>query len=314
MKSLISVLVLLSSLTSLFIAMNCGKQPTQTNRDRSLSGLEITLSKTDYKLYEPILIKFTYVNRSSKATSIGLNFIESYERSVNFFITSDEGKVYDKKIHSAEGLVYEAPQYFIEPGDTFSISMVLNRNNGEPGSGADQYFDKSGCLGNFGYLEPGKYLVYAEDDIGDSTYKTNETAFSVKGLKDDELKILELVRTNNYEEVFKKYPLNVFTEHAMARYCENLPSQNEKGETDTSFINDSFGKFINHYPNSLYDMNAGFVNSYFTKVINKTSDINYVINKMTAKYPASQFAYFINNKAVKNNLIKNYGDLTKKTQ
>ena len=156
--------------------------------------------------------------------------------------------------------------------------------------------------------------MYAEDDIGDSTYKTNETAFSVKGLKDDELKILELVRTNNYEEVFKKYPLNVFTEHAMARYCENLPSQNEKGETDTSFINDSFGKFINHYPNSLYDMNAGFVNSYFTKVINKTSDINYVINKMTAKYPASQFAYFINNKAVKNNLIKNYGDLTKKTQ
>lgn len=312
MKSLVRILVLLCCFISLLNLMNCGRQPTQTNRERSLSGLEITLSKTEYKLYEPILVKFVYVNRSPKTTSIGLNFVESYERSVNFFITSAEGTVYDKKIHSAEGLVFEAAQYSVNSGDTFSISMVLNRNYGELGGSADQYYGKSGCFGNFGYLEPGKYLIYAEDIIGDSAFKTNEVAFTVKALKDDDLKILELVRTNKYEEVFKKYPLNVFTEHAMAMYCENLPAQNEKGGTDTFAIDSSFGKFINKYPNSFYDMNAGFVNSYFTKIINKSSDINEVINNMTVRYRATQFANFINNKAVKNNLVKNYGDLTKK--
>ena len=221
---------------------------------------------------------------------------------MNFFIRSDE-QSYDKKLPHMEGLIYLKPQYFIIPGDTFFVSMVINRYYGETVSNDSRFFSNSG------YFKPGNYKIYAEDIFGDVILKTNEIAFNVLELNEEDKKVLELIHNKKYDEVFNNYPFNTFTEHAYSEYCTERLYLMETGNNNTDSINTAFFNFINKYPNSLYNINIGFVNSYFTKITYKTSDVNDALNNIKTKTEGSLFDKFIENRPIKEELIKNYNEL-----
>lgn len=274
------------------------------NDSDSNNNFKISLGKNEYKLYEPILTKFEYINNHNKLDTIFLNFIEPYNNSITFHVISSNNKIFKSKIHSFEAFIGESPHYFIEPNDTFVVSMNLNRNNGELVSSEDFY------LGNYGFYPEGDYKIFAEGKVGNSFVRTNEVSFRVISLNDEDKEVLRLIKMKKYEDIFSKYSSNPLTEHALAFYCTEEIYPVENWNSDINLIYNTFGNFIMKYPNSFYNINIGFVNSYFGKITYYISDIDNAIENMNLYYTDNLFYKFIQQKAVKENIIK-YFNITK---
>jgi hypothetical protein len=274
----------------------------KNNKDSS-NNFKISLGKSEYKLYEPILTKFEYINNHNKIDTIFFNFTEPYNNSITFYVISNNNEIFKSKIHSSEGFIVETPQFFIEPKDTFVVGMNLNRNNGELVSPDDFY------LGNYGYYPEGDYRIYAEGKVGNSFVKTNEVTFKVISLNEEDKEVLNLIKMKKYDDIFSKYSSNPFTEHAMAFYCTEEIYPVENWNSDINLINNTFGNFIMKYPNSFHNIRIVFVNGYFTKITNYTSDIDSAIENMNVYYPDNLFYKFITRKAVREKIITNFNIL-----
>lgn len=271
---------------------------------KSRSELSISLSKTHYKLYEPILIDFKYVNKSNDVDTIFLNFVDPHDRAVDFFVHSENGTEYTDRIMEMPWLVYEKPSYFIQPNDTFFVSMVLNHNFGERVPNGYSVFN------HYGYFKPGKYSLYAEDMFGKEFVRTNELNFEVTNPSVEDNQIIDLLRSASYQRVVNEYSHSEYSEHAEAQLCIQM-NPTELGKKDLNSLNNAYGNFIAKFPMSLYNENIMFVNGYFDKIASEVNSIESAMNSISSRSSGSLFDRFVNNEPVKKKLIQNYNLLKK---
>ncbi|RPI13175.1 MAG: hypothetical protein EHM58_18955 [Ignavibacteriae bacterium] len=289
-----------------FFYCSCSQKTDSSHKAviKADKNFRISLPKNEYKLYEPILVRFDYINERETVDTIFFNFIDNYSNAVNFYVTSSSNtKLYNKKIHSFNGLVGESPQYFIEPKDTFILSMVLNRNNGDLASFENIYF------GNFGYYPADEYKLYAEDKIGNYILRSNEVSFKIVALNDEDHQVLSFIKLKDYKKIFSDYPLNSFTEHAYAIYSTDELYPIVTRETDVNLVNSTFKDFITKFPDSYYCLNIGFANSYFIKVSNNTPSFEEAMKKVETFSQGTFFDLFIHQKTINTSLNKNFNRL-----
>jgi len=271
----------------------------------SSSGLKISLAKTEFKMYEPIMVRVDYVNKHNHTDTIYYNFNENFDNSVKFYIVSEENEIYNKKLWSPMALLNKSSQFFINSGDTLIASMNLIFKYGE------KIPNQEGSYNYFGYLKPGEYKFYAYDFIGGEDISSNELSFFVTELEEQDKKARELFKNKKYDELISNYPLNPFTEHAIVYYFGNEMYPVETWDNDNKKIKKFFFKFVNTYPNSFYNLNMPFVFSYFMKIANKTDEINDAFVEIERNTAGSLLIKFIENKYIREKIIKNYIEFKK---
>ncbi|RPI12421.1 MAG: hypothetical protein EHM58_20140, partial [Ignavibacteriae bacterium] len=257
------------------------------------TDLRISLVKTEFKEYEPILVRFDYINNHNKIDTLYNDFLQILNKSLKFYVTSENGNVYEKEIFESPFFLIISPQFFVKPGDTFSASMVLNYNIGEPIECENRYFNY------FGYFKPGNYKFYAHDVIGGMQLKTNELTFKVENINEQDKKVLDLLRNKRYDEIFSNYSANTFSEHVLARYCEIEIYPIETWHNDIQKINSAYFDFVNKYPNSLYNINLSFIGGYFNKVLNYNPSAISIINNLKNNTNSKLIDNFVDNHSIK---------------
>lgn len=269
------------------------------------STLTISLSKDEYKIFEPILVRFDYINNNSHYDTIYFNFYKYFE-GIQFHITKiDDNKAYNDIMFPSPFLFGVGPRYFIAPKDTFTVSMIMNYRYGEPN--IENYF------GTMGYFEPGNYKVQAQDFFGSTFIKTNTTYFKIVENDSVDMQILELARSKKYQDIVNNFPLSPYCEHALAMICSDMYST-ETFNIPKDDVIDTYKNFINQYPSSFYNMNIEFVDSYFAKMTNKTESFSQLIDNSLVIGNGTLFEKFITNKAVKERLSKNFIKLKQKLE
>ncbi len=220
------------------------------NYKQTETDLTISLAKKTYKLHEPILVMFEYVNNNSNIDTIRQNFKDLFAEETGFIIESNNGKIYKSKNNTPITWCYlNVPSYYVLPNDTFIASMRLNYRYGEDTKGKENYFDL------YGYLEPGKYKVTAYTFIDGKKYIANIQEFEVVELNDDDRKVLELVKNKNIDEILKSYPENPFTEHVLIKYVGRLHGfYNDKILPSREETISDYKIFFDKYPNSFYNI------------------------------------------------------------
>lgn len=297
-------LVFAALLLSISIFCGCGpknivKQDVKLYQPDSSSGLKISLPKTEFKMYEPILVRFDYINKHKLIDTIYHNFAEIFDNTIKFYIRSEKNEIYNTKLWSPMALLWDSPQFFINPGDTLIASMNLIFKYGGKIPSEDSSYNY------FGYLEPGRFKFYAYDFIGGEEISSNELSFTVTDLNDEDKKVRDLIKNKNYKEVINNYPSNPFTEHVFINYfTKEYPSQS--WDNDLEKIKKSFFSFVQTYPNSFYNLNFGFIFSYFMMSANKINDIKDAISELEKNAEGSLLIEFLQNKYIREKIIKNY--------
>lgn len=266
-----------------------------TNYIQSESDLKIRLAKKEYKLYEPILVMFEYVNNNSNADTIRQNFKDLFAEETGFMIEGDNGKIYKSKNETLTWDYINAPSYYLPPNDTFIASMRLNYRYGDEIKGSENYFDL------YGYLGRGKYKVSAYTFIDGKKYISNIEEFEVVELNEEDRKVLELVKNKNVDEILKNYPENPFTEHVLIKYVGRLrgfyDGNNQPNREET--ISD-YNIFFQKYPNSFYNIEWRNFDPFLSRLAqssrNFLQDIEDIKNKFpnTLLYRILNKEYFIN--------------------
>lgn len=288
--------------TSTFTGQSAGSY--QYNKLDNKSQLNINLAKNEFKQFEPILANIQYINNHEKTDTIYFNFIDIHDRAAQFYIKSEANVLYSKRIQEMPWLVYDKPQYMVKTNDTFNVSMVVNHNYGERVNKDNKVFN------HYGYFKPGKYKLYVEDKIGGELLRSNEVEFEVTELNDEDTEILRLAQDNKLQDIISNHINSVFAEHVFAQYCMNLyPYESE--DKNISQLTEAYGGFIRQFPQSLYNENILFVDSYFDKITKQTNSLQWSMLEMKAKSENSLFIRFIQKEAVKERLVKNYSSLKK---
>lgn len=226
--------------------------------DNDKYKMTMTLLKSEYKKYEPILATLNLINNDSKPMKI-YNLFEHFSPEPNFYIiNTDNNKIYTRNNQSLSFISNVRAK--IQSGDTLIFSMPIN-NWGEKTSYPksltfeDVYFDQ------FGYLPPGNYKAYFYFDenmqqLYGTSLMSNEVTFKVNELTEEDTKILKLYKEKKYDEVINIFPDNSFTEHVLA--WKLLPywlKTTENTEND-------YNQFFSKYPNSSYTLSWSFMLPY----------------------------------------------------
>jgi hypothetical protein len=263
----------------------------------------MTLQKQVYKKFEPVIAKFDVINRNNKAYNIHDLFSPAYGGIGNLKITNDSGKVWNSQL--IIDIIYIAePEYFIQPGDTFTISMPIN-DWGNEISFNELYF------GQLGYFPPGRsYTAYYYDESS----KSSEVQFKVIDLNEEDQNVINIYKDfgritadSSNSIIISKYPDNVFTEYIMTerfkmKYWKMFQGRNHY---DATGLEEDYQNFFKKYPDSYYMYNDFFMAPYYAKLLSGLfSSYNKVIKEIKSKNNNSQLTSFLSNRDIKNR-IKN---------
>jgi hypothetical protein len=235
----------------------------------------MTLAKHYYKKYEPVIAKFELINNDSIPLKVNGLFDPELQET-NIEITDNFGNTWKgNKIIFQTSVAYK-PQYVINPGDTFTISMPIN--NWAQKHEKNFMTDNDWYFNQFGYFPPGrKYnaFLYFSDrniDIYGCELSSNEVEFEVVELEEEDVQLLEkyIVETNKFnykalDKVINAYPNNTFTEHVTARYLMNKYwALNSTKEYDSNDVVIEYEQFMSKYPESQYLLNHRFMKAFFS--------------------------------------------------
>lgn len=262
----------------------------------------MSLAKSEYKMYEPVLAKIELINNDTLPMTVyTLYSISSYEPSVKIFKWN--GEIYSDQ--GVRGFYISRPSTIIQPRDTLVFSLPINRwGNPVESSGnmdfTNVYFD------NFGYFPPGEYFAYfdfSENSMSRySTYvRSNDVAFNVSELTEEDEQILKLYKQNKPDEILKDFPENPFSEHILM--WKMLPYWNKVNE----FIESDYGIFKNKYPESFYFLYWRFILPLLVSAQDKYNDFDKGLLYLQAQQEEGSFlAKVLQNKPF-TNIIKYYG-------
>lgn len=279
----------------LFASMySCGKPVGLGNAGAKAEGTVVTISlpKKTYKMYEPILLEYEWINYKDKPDSIYA--LSTFSEYIEQHITDDNGKelpvrqVLDEADHNLTRI--------INKNDTLH-SVVDLCDYGKRLEYKLQYFLPAA----FGYLPAGKYSAYslikhdAHNIIYDPPIKTNTIEFEVTQISPEEDSLLWNARRREFAEAYQKDDDNYFNEHIMywevtEQYFLSLSGELEYNTAHRTKTANMYSKFIEKYPNSLYCMQRQFIIPYLQMASNDSSNDHIEMDRFTKKYPNTAIA------------------------
>lgn len=252
----------------------------------------MTLPKTIYKQYEPVVAKFEVINNDTLPLGIyDIFWTEAnYLRTIN---TIDNlGKVYN--VNQTPGdmiVIYKNPSYTVMPGDTFIISMPIN-NWGK-------YIYGYPLFGQFGYFPAG--FSY-ETKFYNEQFSSNTVNFEVIELnKNDSILIDDLSQLPVENNTLKNYKESIFFEHIYAKYFLT---------TEQNYYD-----FLKIYPNTFYMYYDFYMSILYNTLINYNNNIDNIVINIQNNISSDQFRSFLNNKSIVKRIeeiLKNFKPHTKK--
>jgi len=262
----------------------------------SKSTLTIMLPKYSFKKYEPILALLKYTNKNSKNDTVYNIFNELHE-ALSFVITPLDGQYY--RMFSPGYSIHTLPSYYIiEPNDTLSISREINK------FGVD-FKEQQAYLGMEGYLNPGRYRLYARGIARNIEYISDTVAFSVIELNDEDRLILDLLSKGKYEEILENYSNNSLSEAIFAYYVNKTfqPKFTKYYGSKNDILN-LYKGFYDKFKNSYYGFKQSFVYYMFIKLSALSEDISLDIQSFKNKYPVSSLYDFLSQEPILDKIYK----------
>ena len=262
--------------------LSCSKQPEGT-------VVTISLPKEKYKMYEPILLQYEWINYKDKPDSIYA--LSTFSEYIEQHITDVNGKELPVR-----QILDESPQILtriINKNDTFH-SVVDLCDYGKRLEYKLQYAVSVA----FGYLPVGKYSAYslikkdAHNIVFDPPIKTNTIEFEVTEISPEEDSLLWNARRREFQEAYQKDEDNYFNEHLMywevtEQYFLSLSGELEYDNAHRTKTANMYNKFIEKYPNSLYCMQPSFIIAYLQMVSNDSLNDHIEIERLAGKYPGT---------------------------
>lgn len=254
----------------------------------------MSLPKTTYKKYEPVVAKFDLINNDTLPLDI---YYDIFWIEANYLFTikvvDNLGKIYS--VNQTPGdmmIVYKAPDYIIQPGDTFIISMPINNWGKE---------NDTRHLGQFGYFPSGQTY---EARFSNEQLTSNIVKFDVIELNKYDNDLLNLL--NNWavsESTLQMYEDNPFVEHIYAKYF--LKSV------------ENYYDFLTKYPSSYYMYYDRYMSKLYTTQFIDEKNIEKIISNIKTSISSDQFNQFLSNRAIQervNEILKMYKPRNKKMQ
>jgi hypothetical protein len=258
----------------------------------------MTLPKYYYKKYEPVIAKFELINTDSIPLKV-YGLFEPELQETNIEITDNLGNTWKGNKIIFQTSVAHKPQYVINPGDTFTISMPIN--NWAEKHEKNFMTDNDWYFNQFGYFPPGRkynaflYFSARNIDVYGCELRSNEVEFEVGELEEEDKQLLKMyiAETNKFDykaldKVINTYPDNTLTEHVTARYLLNKYwAFNSAKEYVSEDVEIEYKHFMTKYPESLHLLNHRFMKalfSYFKLRNTSTQEIEKKIkNNLVAK-------------------------------
>lgn len=255
--------------------------------------LIMSLPKTSYLKYEPVIAKFEVINNDT----IPLNIWDIFWTDANYLrtmrITDNLGYTY--QINQSPGdmlVVYNSPDYIVQPSDTFTISMSINNWGKDNGTR---------ILGQFGYFPSEQtYEAHFENE----QLISNIVKFEVIDLNEEDNELLDLLKNKQISETkLQMYGDNPIVEHIYAKYFLNT-------------VQDYYD-FFSRYPTSFYMYYDRFMSKFYTSLFTDSKNIDYVISSIKNNIYSDQFKQFLSNDSISRRIkeiLKNYKPKNKKKQ
>lgn len=253
--------------------------------------MNMSLHKTIYKKYEPVVAKFEVINNDT----IPLNIWDIFWTDANYLktmkITDNFGNTY--QINQSPGdilVVYNSPDYIVQPRDTFIISMSIN-NWGED--------NETRILGQFGYFPSDRtYEAHFENE----QLISNIVIFEVINLNQEDSELLSLLKNKQISEnTLQVYGDNPIVEHIYAKYFLNSVQ--------------NYYDFFNKYPTSFYMYYDRFMSKFYTSLFTDVNNIDNVVSSIKNTVNSDQFKQFLSNDSMSKRIkeiLKNYKSKSKK--
>lgn len=254
---------------------SCSKPPERTS-------VNISLQKTTYKTYEPIELRCELINLENKASNVP---VYAFRHDAYYYITDEHGAKFRTK-NIFNGLM-PAAYYTVEPFDTLINSFTLNHLGIVYWKKFEEMYFK-----NEGFFPPGKYMAYLVYD----SVKSNTVSFEVVETDEKEREILELARSERYDEALVKYPGNYFEEHLTYWSIQESAMsflRADKGEEtfrDTSGLAVKYENFFAKYPNSNYNLQESFLYFYFRVSAVDSARSTKKMYDLKDRYPATNIS------------------------
>jgi len=254
----------------------------------------ISLPKKTYKTYEPIELRYEWINRKNIIDSI---YMYGLRYEVKYTITDEKGFVYkhtlNEILNEPDVLMYP---FFLGPGDTLDKIITLN-------DFGKRYAYKLGefIFGTIAYFPPGRYKVYAtlNEHVNrdfKAPFNTNEIEFEVEDVDETGRQILELARNEKYSEAMSLYPENYFKEYLISwniltkitEYMKAVFKDNHY--KDTTSLPQMYQSFFETYPNSIYNLGDMFIINYLSVSSENMDEVYIKMNELLQKYPNTLIA------------------------
>lgn len=250
--------------------------------------IEARLSKTKFKIFEPIVVEVKIIN-------IG-KVIDSVEKDINFYleanVTNDKGQYFEYRYGVHDGLRgISIPHYVLKPHDTlihiFSFSEYqINKDS--------NFFGP--------YFPFGKYKVVM--DSREPPYLKSITFnFEVIDLELEDSAVLSLFKEKQFKLITDNYPLNDFAEFARLEILKQKLQETYIDSKEKEELQYLFEDFINSFPDSFYAIYyvSQYLNFLYHNDYNDVEkEIKYLFKKINPSTAA--FSYF-NNKLMQTIII-----------
>lgn len=249
----------------LLIVVVCSKTISDIQDREPHVSINMKLSKSNYKEYEPVIAKFVLVNNDSKTYNIYTMF-SLYCRETIIDITDNYGHHWFQNNSPFDYTIIGNPRYTLKSGDTLIVSMPIN-NWGDLLRG-------NGLFAQLGYFPAGrKYkaaLIFNE-------LKSNQVEFEVDSLNEEDKKVIQL-DNDIYGKITLDsaaikseilYPDNIFTEYLSAeglgtRYWKDL--RKDKNNPPIEPLIKDYEIFFTKYPDSYYIYDDNFMWPYYFNI------------------------------------------------
>lgn len=281
-----------------------------SNKRQDNDILEVSLSKNNYKLFEPIEVLCKYINTGKEKDSIYDMFRDELDK-VKFYIKDSNGRIFNSKyaIHPFYGFLRK-PSYIVDPGDTLFAVMHFNFYGITTENVDSSYF------GYNGYFPVGNYegYAYVEDDynkIYKPSLKSNSIYFRIEELSYEDIETLRKYRVNRLDEIISTEN-NVFSEYFNREKIRQTLAEVINGEIKTDKLLQMYLDFISEYPNSYF--NIFYCQRYLMEKAKNTNSLNTEIKKLIDAFPNTIVSQFLSNNSMNQYIIGNFKAKQNKNQ
>ncbi len=313
MKRIIYLLIFI--VTYLFES-NLPLQSAKEERDSSvflgdsLNGkytLTMSLSKSIYKEFEPVMVKFELINNDKSALNINVYelFNQYTDWSGKFSITDDIGNSWSERLEGCCCIYLNYPIYELQPGDTLLVSLSMNNFGKKLFSTSIGWYS--------GYFPAGrKYKAcYYLDNLG-LNLNSNPVEFKVIEMNYEDSSVIniykrirgEITSDSASSIITRDYPDNPLTEYIWGEY---LPHKYYKILKDDYFYDapgllKEYQKFFKKYPETFYIYDDYFMSPYYAKLYHMKKSYRKVVNEIKSKTDNRNLIRYLNNRDIGNRI------------